>query len=46
MQELWLAEATKYNGLPLSDLGVFEMMGRWRPSLAGGAGRSTASIAE
>lgn len=36
LQALWFAEAEKYNGLPLSDLGVFEMIGRWRPSLAGG----------
>ena len=35
LQTLWFSEAAKYNGLPLSDLGVLEMMGRWRPSLAG-----------
>ncbi|ANE82112.1 arylsulfatase [Mycobacterium adipatum] len=35
MQALWLSEAEKYNGIPLSDLGVFEMITRWRPSLAG-----------
>ena len=35
LQKLWFAEAEKYNGLPLSDLNVFEMVGRWRPSLAG-----------
>lgn len=35
MQALWFAEAGKYNGLPLSDLGVFEMIGRWRPTVGG-----------
>jgi arylsulfatase len=35
MQKLWFAEAEKYNGLPLSDLNVFEMVSRTRPSLAG-----------
>ncbi|MBX7432100.1 sulfatase-like hydrolase/transferase [Mycobacterium sp. Y57] len=35
LQALWFSEAAKYNGLPLSDLGVFEMLGRWRPSVAG-----------
>lgn len=35
LQALWLSEAQKYNGIPLSDLGVFEMISRWRPSLAG-----------
>jgi arylsulfatase A-like enzyme len=35
MVDLWFAEAAKYNGLPLSDLNVFETMGRWRPYLAG-----------
>ena len=35
LQALWFSEAEKYNGLPLSDLGPIEMLGRWRPSLAG-----------
>lgn len=35
MQQLWFAEAAKYNGLPLSDLNVFETMLRDRPYLAG-----------
>jgi len=35
LKALWFAEAQKYNGLPLSDLNVFEMVGRWRPGLAG-----------
>ena len=26
---------TKYNGLPLADLNIFETLGRWRPYLAG-----------
>ncbi|UXA18939.1 arylsulfatase [Mycobacterium sp. SMC-4] len=33
--DLWFAEAQKYNGLPLGDLGVLETMARWRPTLAG-----------
>ncbi|MEZ0359106.1 sulfatase-like hydrolase/transferase [Mycobacterium sp. SA01] len=35
LQKLWFSEAEKYNGLPLSDLNVGEMLGRWRPTLAG-----------
>ena len=35
LRALWFSEARKYNGLPLSDLGVFEMIGRWRPTLSG-----------
>ncbi|MDR3660767.1 MAG: arylsulfatase [Mycobacterium sp.] len=35
MQELWFAEAAKYNGLPLSDLNMFETMTRERPYLSG-----------
>ena len=35
MQALWFAEAEKYNGLPLADLSVFEMIGRWRPTVGG-----------
>ncbi|SEB10826.1 MULTISPECIES: arylsulfatase [unclassified Mycobacterium] len=35
MQELWFAEAAKYNGLPLADLNVFETLLRDRPYLAG-----------
>lgn len=33
MQELWFAEAAKYNGLPLADLNVFETLMRDRPYL-------------
>ena len=33
MQELWFAEAAKYNGLPLADLNVFETLLRDRPYL-------------
>jgi arylsulfatase len=36
LKELWLAEAGKYNGLPLADLNIFETLGRWRPYLGGG----------
>lgn len=35
LKALWFAEAEKYNGLPLADLNVFEMVGRWRPGIAG-----------
>ncbi|MHA7665823.1 arylsulfatase [Mycolicibacterium sp. HS_4_1] len=35
MQELWFSEAAKYNGLPLADLNVFEMLLRERPYLMG-----------
>ena len=35
LQALWFAEARKYQGLPLSDLNVLEMLGRTRPGLAG-----------
>jgi arylsulfatase A-like enzyme len=35
MKKLWFAEATKYNGLPLADLNIVEMLGRWRPYLVG-----------
>ncbi|MCG7595109.1 arylsulfatase [Mycobacterium sp. PSTR-4-N] len=35
MVDLWFAEAAKYNGLPLSDLNIFETMSRWRPYIAG-----------
>jgi arylsulfatase len=35
LEALWFAEAEKYNGLPLSDLNLFEMIGRRRPSLVG-----------
>ena len=35
LQALWFAEAEKYNGLPLADLNVFEMLGRTRPSVSG-----------
>jgi arylsulfatase A-like enzyme len=33
LQELWFAEAAKYNGLPLADLNVFETLLRDRPYL-------------
>ncbi|MUL77353.1 arylsulfatase [Mycolicibacterium sp. CBMA 226] len=33
LQELWFAEAAKYNGLPLADLNVFETLLRERPYL-------------
>ena len=33
LQELWFAEAAKYNGLPLADLNVFETLMRDRPYL-------------
>ncbi|MDO3401473.1 arylsulfatase [Mycolicibacterium neoaurum] len=39
LQELWLSEAAKYNGLPLGDLNIFETFGRWRPLLV--VGRTT-----
>ncbi|MCB0937552.1 MAG: arylsulfatase, partial [Mycobacterium sp.] len=39
LQALWFTEARKYNGLPLADLNVFEMVGRWRPSLVGDRNR-------
>ena len=35
MQKLWFAEADKYNGLPLADFNIMEVLGRRRPSLAG-----------
>ncbi len=35
LKALWFAEADKYDGLPLADLNIVEMMGRWRPYLAG-----------
>lgn len=35
LKALWFAEAAKYNGLPLADLNIIEMMMRSRPSLAG-----------
>ncbi|HEU4362512.1 MAG TPA: arylsulfatase [Mycobacterium sp.] len=34
LKALWFAEADKYNGLPLADLNIVEMMGRWRPYLS------------
>ncbi|WP_071287449.1 arylsulfatase [Mycolicibacterium llatzerense] len=34
MQELWFAEAAKYNGLPLADLNMFETLLRERPYLS------------
>ncbi|WP_241472211.1 arylsulfatase [Mycolicibacterium neoaurum] len=36
LQQLWFAEAAKYNGLPLGDLNIFETFGRWRPLLVSG----------
>jgi arylsulfatase len=35
MKKLWFAEADKYNGLPLADFSIMEVLGRSRPSLAG-----------
>ena len=35
LQALWFAEADKYNGLPLADLSILELIGRQRPTLAG-----------
>jgi arylsulfatase len=35
MTKLWFAEADKYNGLPLADFNIMEVLGRQRPSLAG-----------
>ncbi|MGB0875793.1 MAG: sulfatase-like hydrolase/transferase [Mycobacterium sp.] len=35
LQALWFSEAQKYNGFPLSDLNMLEMVGRTRPSLVG-----------
>ena len=39
MQKLWFAEADKYNGLPLADFNIGEVIGRPRPSLAGDRSR-------
>ncbi|WP_431971785.1 arylsulfatase [Nocardia sp. bgisy134] len=33
LKALWFSEAAKYNGLPLADLNIMEMLGRWRPYL-------------
>jgi arylsulfatase len=35
LKALWFSEAAKYNGLPLSDLNIFETLSRWRPYLTG-----------
>ena len=35
LKKLWFAEAAKYNGLPLADLNILEMLARWRPYLVG-----------
>jgi sulfatase-like protein len=35
LKSLWYSEAAKYNGLPLSDLNIFETMSRSRPYLVG-----------
>jgi arylsulfatase A-like enzyme len=35
LKSLWFAEAEKYNGLPLADFNMLEILGRQRPSLAG-----------
>jgi arylsulfatase len=35
LKALWLHEAEKYNGLPLSDLNILETMSRFRPYLTG-----------
>ena len=34
LKALWFSEAAKYNGLPLSDLNIFETLTRTRPYLA------------
>ncbi|MBU3750115.1 MAG: arylsulfatase [Mycobacterium sp.] len=39
LQKLWFAEADKYNGLPLGDFSIGEIIGRPRPSLAGDRSR-------
>ncbi|MFA5708637.1 arylsulfatase, partial [Mycolicibacterium sp.] len=41
LKALWFSEAAKYNGLPLADLDVFAMFGRWRPYLVGDRQRFT-----
>ncbi|WP_431957895.1 arylsulfatase [Nocardia lijiangensis] len=33
LKALWFSEAAKYNGLPLADLNILEMLNRWRPYL-------------
>jgi arylsulfatase A-like enzyme len=34
LKALWFSEATKYNGLPLADLNIFETLMRFRPYLS------------
>ena len=34
LKGLWFSEATKYNGLPLADLNIFETLMRFRPYLS------------
>lgn len=41
LKQLWFDEAAKYNGLPLSDLNIFETMMRERPYLASGRNHFT-----
>ena len=36
LKALWFAEAAKYNGLPLADLGLVETLTGWRPYLSEG----------
>ena len=36
LKALWFAEAAKYNGLPLADLGIIETLTGWRPYLSEG----------
>ncbi len=36
LKALWFAEAAKYNGLPLADLGMIETLSGWRPYLSEG----------
>ena len=36
LQDLWFAEAKKYNGLPLADLNMLETITRFRPTLSAG----------
>ncbi|WP_237569946.1 arylsulfatase [Mycolicibacterium lacusdiani] len=41
LKQLWFDEAAKYNGLPLSDLNIFETIMRERPYLASGRNHFT-----
>ena len=35
LKALWFSEAARYQGLPLADLNMMEVMTRWRPHLSG-----------